>query len=827
VQFRVINILVGIMLSTTLVAQKDSALLQLRTMQAHFITEPIEIDGELNESVWKPLAKEYDFTQNFPNPGKPSRQKASVITLYDNSAIYIGAFMGDICKDSVSCTLSERDRNENADIFTASFDTYNDDQNAFSFAVTSAGVQLDIRISANNEDDAWNAVWFSAVKFGDDGWYIEMKIPFAALRFAEKNEQVWGVNFSRNIRRYREDSHWNYINPLISGEVNQYGNLIGLKNIKSPIRLSLTPYISGYYNRYDDVKNDIHEQQTSFNGGMDLKYGINEAFTLDMTLIPDFGQVQSDNQVLNTTPFEVRFNEFRQFFTEGTEIYNKSGLFYSRRIGGTPINYFKAYDEINDGETVTSNPQNSKLINATKITGRTRNGTGIGIFNAITKPTFATLTDSLGNSRNVETDPLSNYNVFVIDQNLKNNSYINFTNTNVMRSGGTYDANTTGINSQLNTKGNRFGLDLNGVLSQQYGLHKSDSVSLGYSWNMGAWKKYGNYTYGFYLGEESDTYDPNDLGFLYNNNSRVFGTEFEHRTYEPKGWFLRTWQNVNFYYEHLFNPNVFTSSNIQGSLGGVFRNWTASGVTFATSIVENYDYFEPRVTGRYYTLPRSFLVNCFYSTDYRKKFALDIRPEFIKFNYKDWREYSILVSPRFRFNDKLSTIITSTYNIQYGDQGSALTIDGSPTFINDTIIFAIRDRTNYENTISLKYIFTNTMALTLRIRHYWAKLKYQSFHTLTPEGNLEPNAYTGVSGDGTSLHNTSFNAFNVDLVYTWVFAPGSELRIVWKNSIYDFGQAVDLSYSDNFSNTIVAPQTNSLSIKLIYFLDAANLRRKR
>ncbi len=814
-------------LSTQLFSQVDSTIIGLRTIEAHFITESITIDGEMSEMTWQMATKGENFTQNFPNPGKPSRKSASVTILYDNNAIYVGAYLSDVCKDSVFCTLSERDNNENADVFVASFDTYNDDQNAFNFAVTSAGVQLDYRLSANDEDYAWNAVWYSTVKLKDDGWYVEMKIPFAALRFAEKDEQLWGVNFARNIRRFREDSHWNYTNPLIAGEVNQYGNLIGLKNIKSPVRLSLTPYVSGYYNRYDDSKNDIHEAETSFNGGMDLKYGINEAFTLDMTLIPDFGQVQSDNQVLNTTPFEVRFNEFRQFFTEGTEIYNKSGLFYSRRIGGTPINYYKAYDELKDGETVTENPQSTKLINATKITGRTKSGTGIGVFNAVTKPTFATLADSLGNSRKVETAPLTNYNVFVIDQNLKNNSFINFTNTNVMRSGGTYDANVTGFNTQLNSKGNKFEVNARGVLSQQYGLYKPDSVTLGHSWSGGAWKKYGKYTYGFYLGEESNTYDPNDLGFLYNNNSRVFGTELSYRNFEPKKLFLRTWGTLSFNYERLYKPNVFTSSNISLNGGGFFKNWTAMGLTLYTSMVQNYDYFEPRVTGRYYTLPTCYLINGFYSSDYRKKFALDIRPEFIKFDYEGWREYSIFVSPRFRFSDKLSTVLSTSYNIQYGDQGSALTLDGSPTIINDTIVFAIRDRTNFENTFSLKYIFTNRMALTFRVRHYWATLKYHSFHTLTKDGYLEPNSYTGVAGDGTSLHNTSFNAFNVDLVYTWVFAPGSEIRIVWKNSIYDFTQAVDLSYKDDFTNTIVAPQTNSVSIKLIYYLDAANLRRKK
>lgn len=152
---------------------------------------------------------------------------------------------------------------------------------------------------------------------------------------------------------------------------------------------------------------------------MDVKYGISDAFTLDMTLIPDFGQAQSDNKVLNLSPFEVQFNENRQFFTEGTELFNKGGLFYSRRIGGTPLNYGKAYNNLQDGEEVVENPLAPQLYNATKISGRTAKGLGIGFFNATSGRTVATIRNSEGIERQVETDPLTNFNVLVFDQNLK------------------------------------------------------------------------------------------------------------------------------------------------------------------------------------------------------------------------------------------------------------------------------------------------------------------------------------------------------------------------------------------------------------------------
>jgi len=124
---------------------------------------------------------------------------------------------------------------------------------------------------------------------------------------------------------------------------------------------------------------------------MDVKYGINQAFTLDMTLIPDFGQVQSDNQVLNLTPFEVKYNENRSFFTEGTELFGKGNLFYSRRIGGKPLHYYDVGNQLKPGETIARNPQGTRLINATKVSGRTSSGLGIGVFNAITNTQYATI----------------------------------------------------------------------------------------------------------------------------------------------------------------------------------------------------------------------------------------------------------------------------------------------------------------------------------------------------------------------------------------------------------------------------------------------------
>ena len=227
----------------------------------------------------------------------------------------------------------------------------------------------------------------------------------------------------------------------------------GIKDIEAPVRLFLYPYVSvnaGHFPNGDATQSNWTQ---GFNAGMDLKYGINDAFTLDMTLIPDFSQVRSDNQVLNLSPFEVQFDENRQFFTEGTELFNKGNLFYSRRIGRTPKGFYDIEDQLDSTEILLSNPSVTQLINSTKVSGRTNKGLGIGFFNAITNSMYAEVEDTInGTVRQIKTEPLTNYNIAVLDQNLKNNSYITLINTNTERFDTERDANVTGLEFSLNDK---------------------------------------------------------------------------------------------------------------------------------------------------------------------------------------------------------------------------------------------------------------------------------------------------------------------------------------------------------------------------------------
>ena len=361
-----------------------------------------KIDGVINDIIWKKIDVANNFTQFKPKNGLPERssQKTEVKICYDNQNLYFAAVMYDNSPDSILKELSKRDDdNKNFDVFGILIDPFNNTQVEYNFIITASGVQIDKKMSKDGGDKSWNAVWNSAVDIFDKGWSAEIAIPLSQIRFPDNN-QPWALNMFRKIRRYREEYSWNPIDVKFENYSLQSGLLSGINNIESPIRLSFMPYASIYLDSYDG------ETSFPYNYGMDLKYGLNESFTLDMTLIPDFGQVASDAMVLNLSPFEVKYEENRQFFNEGIELFNKGGeMFYSRRL-------------------------QDDLLNATKVTGRTKNGLGIAALNAITNKT--------------EDNPLTNYNVFIIDKALKNSSSISIMNTNVSNTNNEKDANVTG-----------------------------------------------------------------------------------------------------------------------------------------------------------------------------------------------------------------------------------------------------------------------------------------------------------------------------------------------------------------------------------------------
>lgn len=770
------------------------------------------IDGKLSDLVWGGIPVATNFVQYEPENGIPSNYKTEAKFIYTDHSLIVGVMMYDPQSDKIFKELSKRDEINNSDFLSVLIDPYNTGLDAFEFIVTPAGVQWDAKVVKNSEDSSWDAVWNSGVAINEVGWSAELEIPYSALRFPVKEVQEWGVNIVRNIQSVREKISWNFIDKNEDGWVNQSGILKGIENIKPPVRLSFTPYFSTYF----DKSSDESSWETNYRGGMDLKYGINESYTLDMMLIPDFGQVQSDDEILNLSPFEVQFDEKRQFFTEATELFNRGEVFYSRRIGANPKNMDDVEDQLGEREKIIENPIEAKIINATKISGRNNKGFGIGVLNAMTKNTFATVKDTLsGVSHKVKTQPFTNYNMLVLDKSLRNESYASLFNTNVYIPETDYVANVSGTEFSFKNPARTYRIEGKGIVSQRYDKGNSDEIGHLHELEFGKIK--GKFTWDFYHRMISDQYNPNDLGFLSRNNQINNNLNFYYNVYKPKGIILERHNWVGIQHESRYEPMRFSRFSIYYNSNIIFKDHTAVGIFGNFRPIHQYDYDEPRVDGMKLKKGASATAGFWFSSDYRKAFAIDFNIDYGKRFSTDYlKVFDFEIEPRYRFSDRFVMEYKLAWSRGINELGY---VDDEEVDGVTTVYIGKRNTSYLENRVSTNFIFNNKSSLSLRLRHYWAKAEYEDYYTLQNNGRV-------TNSDYSDNHDINFNSFNLDMVYLWRFAPGSELAVVWKNSIYDEDEKVAHRFVNNLKNTFDATNINSLSIKVIYYIDYMSLKRK-
>jgi len=735
-----------------------------------------KIDGVLNDNTWKNVDIADEFTQGLPNNGIPERinQKTEVKICYDSKNIYFGIMMYDNSPDSILRELTKRDNLGNTDAFIVYINPFNDGQIEYQLIITAAGVQGDAKISPSTNDPAWNAVWKSSVKINEKGWIAELAIPFSQLRFPNNNK-AWAINMQRTIKRYREDYIWNPVNVDYSNMAIQAGLLQGIKDVNSPIRLSFMPYASVYSDIYDGETNLL------YNYGMDLKYGINESFTLDMTLIPDFGQVAADDIVLNLSPFEVKYEEKRQFFNEGTELFEKGGdMFYSRRL-------------------------QDDLLNASKVTGRTKNGLGVAVLNAVTNKTTE--------------DPLTNYNVMIFDQAFGNSSSVSLMNTHMVQNGQGKDANVTGVFTRINNKENTHTYVGKLKMSQEF---EGSDLTKGFAGMLAAGKTSGNYQYDLYTVLEDDKYNPNDLGFLYSNNEITNGVVLSYRQFNENERFVNFASAIEIEHQTLFTDQKFVDFHYQLETHATLKNYTTIFMRANFNPYEKNDFYEARTGDLIHPLKRSKSINGggWISTDYRKKLAVDIgggaalNPLHKGYGY-NWR-----ISPRIRLNDNFSLKYVLSIKHKYNDIGFVKN-DTSGLFIEPPqvdYIFAERNTNMITNVLSANYIINNKMDISVKLRYHLDQVKNLEFKSLGNDGYLYETDYKGE-------HNVNYTTWTSDIAYSWRFAPGSQMSLVWKNAIVDEENYLRNHWVDNLEESFKLAQQNSISLKVIYYLDYLYLRK--
>lgn len=779
---------------------------QLRTKRAEVAPK---IDGDLSDEVWQDADIATGFIEFEPGIGntRPYEERTEVKITYDDKAIYVGAYLYDD-PSKIMSQLTARDNFGQADFFMVVFNPNNDSQNDALFTVFSSGQQADaIANPSIGNDLSWNAVWRSAVSIVDDGWIVEMEIPYRTLRFPKQENPIWGLQLHRNFRRERSQFSWNAIDPT-KGNVGLYhGELIGLNNLKPPVRLNLYPFATGILDDFDG------ETTSDLRFGMDIKYGITDNFTLDATLIPDFSQAGFDNIVLNLGPFEQTFAEQRQFFTEGVDLFSKGNLFFSRRIGSGPTGSV----DLNTNEVI-DRPDEVNVLNALKVSGRTKKGLGVGFLNAITEKTFATITDTITGERREEVvEPFSNYNIFVVDQQFNGNSAVSLINTNVTREGKFRDANATALVANIVNKRNTYRIDTELRMSNVN--YQNSDWETGFSSFLFVGKVHGNLRYSFDHRFADTKFNINDLGLNLRNNRNDFGADVSYQIFEPQGKLNSYRINGFINYRRLVDPNVFSRINF----GGGYRATTRKGLDsygFRLNIEpgKQYDYFESR-DGRPFIYENFVSTGGWISTNYNRVFALDLRAN-IGTLFEDGRDlftYDITFEPRVRASDKLLLVYRLNFDFRNGDRGYA-------TRENGESIFGERNRQRVTNSLRGNYNFNPFHSLGLIFRHYWDTVNYdEELFTLLDNGRLTTNSGYTINNVSNNP-NINFSTWNIDLSYSWQFVQGSFLTILYRNQLFSNDENIDDNFTESLNLLFDQPVQHTVSVRLQYFLDWQGLK---
>lgn len=781
--------------------------------QATRITKPIVVDGRLDEPIWKSAQVLTDFTQVEPYNLRPASFETRVWVLYDDKGIYIGARIDDPYPDSLIKELRKRDDFGLADAFGLKIDPFCDGLNAYGFFITVRGVQIDAKTNADNEEDFnWDAVWKSAAGIDEGGWTAEMMIPYSALRFPKAEVQQWNVNFFRSVQRYREISSWFPLDAAQKSQNRQMGRMVMESPIEPPLRISATPYLSAGTTHNGEKK----KWGSNYNAGMDMKIGLSESFTLDMTLIPDFGQVESDQYVYNLSPFEVYYEDKRPFFTEGTELFNKGNIFYSRRIGGRPQKYGEVASTYHP-DSVLRNLESIQLINASKLTGKTAHGLAVGIFNAITAPARAEVILKDDQHQSITTEPATNYNMIVLEQAMPHNGQASFYNTHVWRPEWNSSAFVTGAEAALRNKSNS--LEWFGMASVSHFSMSESPREPGARYLVNFAKISGRFKPGIWVNLVSDHFDPNEMGFMRHNNELNTGIELNYNEFEPKGKVLKWSARGRIHQNYQYRPRAYISTYMQADGRLTLSNHLSLGGYVNSNPFGKTDFYEARRRGMPFNKPAEVSFGFWGSPDYRKRLIADYRFNFSTAPRWNSNNLNIRISPRWRINDQAILVPGISYELQKNNRGFLRDSSGHDQL---KIIFGRRDVNTITGSLAFDYSFGPNTSLVVRMRHYVLQVDYKDFFTLKTDGDLMPY-------DHSADEDFVVNNLNMDLLFRWNFLPGSELLLIWKQAVnaQEKGQDALANYFEQLSDLGQTPGLNNLSFKLLYYIDWNQLRQQK
>ncbi len=840
-------------------------------------SEPV-IDGFLDDDAWNQVAWGGDFIQRSPEDGAAPSQPTLFKILYDAKYLYVGVQAFDVSPEAVVRRMSRRDGFE-GDFVEINIDSYADKRTAFSFSASASGVKGEEFISNNGSswDSTWDPIWYLKTSLNDSGWVAEFKIPLSQLRFADKPEHAWGLQVMRMYFKNQERSYWQPIAQDAPGWVHLFGELKGIKGIKPQKQLEIQPYLLGKTERFPKEESNPYftGKDSDLDLGVDAKIGITSDITLDLTINPDFGQVEADPSRVNLSAFQLFFRERRPFFLEGKNtlnfsmtqsqaggFFNNDNLFYSRRIGSRP-HYYPDAEDIEYVDRIN----NTRILGAAKLTGKNKNGFSWGVLESVTRKEFIEVQDTLGGVRDVAIEPLTNYVVGRVQQDINDgNALIGamFTSTHRVIDDSQFNglhenAYSAGLDFTQNFFDRKYYLKANVALSNVKGTeeaisstqqsseryfqrpdnhHKNVDTTLtqltgtGASLSLG--KQNGNIIFQSGATMRSPEFETNDVGFLVQSDYISQWTWAQYRILKPFGIFRWVRINVNEYLNYDFDGvNLYNAINLNAHAR--FKNLWGMGIgtTIEGENVSNAD-LRGGPSIRY---PGNKGLWAYIGTNDQKKLYVEINPWLSRGSNDFLKGYGMSSYVRYQPTDALK--LSFSPNIEWY-RNALQYVDSYTDELSEQYVLGNIDHVTYSASVRANYIITPNLSVEYWGQPFISRLQYDDFKKVLAPGEAQFDkryrsyydneiSYNSASDqyeidqnmDGNieyQLTNPNFNAiqFRSNFVIRWEYTPGSTLFLVWTSNADNSHGSTRNRFSDLTNDLFDRQAHNIFLVKYTY-----------
>jgi len=819
-------------------------------------TEKPIIDGVLDDPCWKTGEWAGDFTQWIPKEGAKPSQPTQLKILYDNKNIYVAIRAFDSEPEKIILKAGRRDELA-GDQAGITFDSYHDHRTGFEFDVTAAGQKTDLILTNPlNADFNWNAIWYAKTGLEDSAWTAEFEIPLSQLRYSGDDEQVWGMHCWRWIDRLQEESDWEPQSSTTAGMLYQFGELHGIKGLPASRRIEIMPYTLGKLNTFKkEPGNPFADKGRSVFGnlGLDAKIGLSSNFTADLTINPDFGQVESDPSVMNLTAFETFYEERRPFFLEGKNIFNfdfdDANIFYSRRIGHSPT-YRPA---LGDHEYIDF-PDNTAILSAAKVSGKTSDGLAVGVLQSLTAREQAKINSS-GTNRNVSVEPLTNYFIARVQKDFNEgntmlggiitstnrfikDSQLEFMNHNAYTGGvdflhywndkeyfvdakcigSTIYGSTEGIGILQNSSARYYQrpdanhVNFDSTRTQLSGYGGRIRIGKG---SVGLWR----YSTGFHW--RSPGLDLNDIGFMQTTDMIEQENAVSYFVNQPVSIFRTYSVSFSQFNNWDYGMNYLNSGGILSLYLEFLNKWAIStSVNFTSEALDTHI-----LRGGYAMLvPAVWSYNFYVRTDPSEKIYFDISTNVSM--SKNQRVRYVSIQPGISVIPihtlKISMSINSSSNIDHLQYIDTKSVNNGQRYVLGTI-----DQHTLGATFRIDYNITPELSIQYYGSPFATVGKYSEFKSVTNPKAVEYSSRYAIlnpvlkDGNYEILENNNsvvdysfgnpdfnFSQFRSNLVFRWEYRPGSQIYFVWaqdrtqysmpgNNSVYDAAGDLQAVYPNN------------------------------